>query len=473
LSLVSGELFSFCCSFWRYCLPDKKMRTCEDMRLIWLASALRNPFIEKSSAIFWVLAFLLILSCSNNKVTNLTYDLKRTDFVEKIYVTGTIEAVNNLLITTPRSNYGLMNVLHLAEDGSYVKKGDTICILSSPSLFTSYESAITSLEITEGALKKLEADNALNLSLLMAQLETTNANLKISALDSVQMKFAPPVKQKLLTLEMEKTTLEKQKLERKFAAQKMIDESELSQMKSRILRQQMQVQTMQSQINDLTVIATRDGFVMHTEAPTLRIMGSSGSGTLGGKIEEGSNVFSNMALLKFPDMSTMQVSAMLTEADYKRIEKGQKVNVTVDAARNLHTTGLINRKMLMGISQQSDSKVKTYEVIIDVDSCHSEMKPGLSANCEITIEEVKDTVVVPTLAIFETDSLKIIYVLEDDKFIPVNIETGSSNSSHTIVTKGLTGNETIALSEPSHNLVKRKIMPTPGKNPDNANIRDL
>ncbi len=92
------------------------------MRLIWLASAFRNPFIEKSSAVFWVLAFLLTLSCSNNKVTNLTYDLKRTDFVEKISVTGTIEAVNNLLVTTPRSNYGLMNVLHLAEDGSYVKK---------------------------------------------------------------------------------------------------------------------------------------------------------------------------------------------------------------------------------------------------------------------------------------------------------------------------------------------------------------
>ena len=68
----------------------------------------------------------------------------------------------------------------------------------------------------------------------------------------------------------------------------------------------------------------------------------------------------------------MQISAEVAEADFKKIEKDQHVVITVDAAEKLTTTGKVNRKNLIGRNAQrySDSKVKFYEVIIDVDSCH-------------------------------------------------------------------------------------------------------
>ncbi len=409
----------------------------------------------KSSVILLIFPLLLTLSCNRtNRAGIITCDLKRSDFVERINVTGIVQSVNNTNVSAPRTSYGIMTVTHLAEDGSIVKKGDTICILSSPNLFTSYESFVTDLENMEAELKKMEADNALNLSLLKAQLATTDAQMRISSLDSVQMKFAPPVKQQLLALEMEKSAIEKVRLEKKLKAQKIIDDSGIRQMRSRIMQQQLRIQTMKDQINSLIIIASRDGFVMHTEAPVVMIMSSSGAGTLGGKIEEGSNIFSNMALLQFPDLSKMQISSEVSETVYKQIARGQKVKVSIDAVSNLNTTGLINRKMPVGKTRQTNTKVKTFEVIIDIDSCHSKMKPGLSANCEITVREVNDTVIVPTLAIFGNDSLKKVYVSQGKKFSPVQIETGESNSSHTIVVKGLKGNETIALSEPPHNLIK-------------------
>ena len=43
----------------------------------------------------------------------------------------------------------------------------------------------------------------------------------------------------------------------------------------------------------------------------------------------------------------MQVSAEVAEADFKKIEKGQQVIITVDAAEKLATTGKVNRKGLM------------------------------------------------------------------------------------------------------------------------------
>jgi multidrug efflux pump subunit AcrA (membrane-fusion protein) len=395
------------------------------------------------------------LSCKKDNSEIITLDLLRGDFVEKLYVEGTVKALNNFPVVVPRNNYANMTVGQIIEDGSYVKKGDTICILSSPELVNLYESFVTELEKMQAELKKLEADNALNMSLLKAQLDNSKAQIAISFLDSVQMKFAPPVRQRLMALEMEKSSIEKKKLEKKYSSQVIIDNSEVRQMRSRLMQQESRVQMMKDQITSLTIVAQRDGLAMRSETPKFMVMYSGGSGSvLGGKIAEGSIVFPNMVVLEFPGMNKMQVSAEMAESDYKRVEKGQKVSVSIDAVKDLITTGRINRKTLVGKTGQQDSKVKSYEVIIDIDSCDLMMKPGLSARCEITIDEVKDTIVVPTLAIFERDSIKITYVADGKRFIPVPVETGKANSSHTIISKGLKGNETIALTEPAHSLIK-------------------
>jgi multidrug efflux pump subunit AcrA (membrane-fusion protein) len=87
------------------------------------------------------------------------------------------------------------------------------------------------------------------------------------------------------------------------------------------------------------------------------------------------------------------------------------------------------------------------------------MPPGLSARCEIFINQVIDTVVVPTVAIFERDSQSVVYVEDKGRFQPIPVKTGLTNGSQSIITSGLTGTETIALEEPPHNrirLIKQK-----------------
>jgi HlyD family secretion protein len=398
----------------------------------------------------------LFLSCSGKKNDGvITFKLSKSDYIEKISVAGTVQAVVNFPVMPPSMMMGQMTIVRLSEDGSFVKKGDTICVLTVPELESMYHQILNSNDTLEADLKKTEADNRLNIALLEAQLATSEAQLKISSLDSSRMKFAPDVTRKLLELEMRQALIEKQKIEKKLAASKMIGESDIRQMNARIIGEKARTQSMADQVNSLTIIAQRDGIVMRTESPTFTFIGPHGIGKLGGPIREGSVLLFDSPVLQFPDLSRMQVSAEVLEADFKKIDKGQKVFITIDAAKKLVTTGKINRKSLMGHTAQnySDSKVKFYEVIIDIDSCHSKMKPGLSADCEITLKEARDTLVVPTLAIFERDSTKVVYVRMKKKFIPVKVETGLSGSSHTIITGGLKGDEIIALSEPPNSLI--------------------
>jgi HlyD family secretion protein len=404
--------------------------------------------------VFYIVFDLFILSaCHRKSSAVITYNLKHSVYLETIDVAGTVQAVNNSIMVTPLV-YSQLQVTRLAKEGAFVKKGDTICILSAPDLMNSFEQFNTELKKMEGAKDSLEANQSMQLSLLEAQVATNNAQLSITMLDSIQLKFAPAVKQKLIALEMEKVKIEKLKLEKKLAAQKKIASSELTQIGSRIMMQKNRIQMAQSQINSLYMASPADGFVIHAETPTFY---TSGGSTIGGKIEEGSKVFYSMPLLQIPDISKMQVSVEVLEADYKKINNDQKVEIKIESVTNLETTGKVIRKSLATKNRDEKSAVKSYEVIISVDSCDSRMKPGLSASCRIIIDKVKDTIVVPSAAIFTKDSTKIVYVANGNKFIPVQIETGSSNSSESIVSKGLKGYETIALTEPPYLLVSHKV----------------
>ena len=411
---------------------------------------MKNNFIH-------IILFILIFSACREKDPGIiTFELKRSDYLEVINAPGTVQAVNNNFLVTPRIYVSNLTIVHLTEEGAYVKKGDTICIISSPDLDNNFESFTSDLEKMEAEQRSLVADNAMQLSLLEAQVETNNAQMEITMLDSIQIKFAPPVKQKLLSLEMEKVTIEKMKLQKKLAAQKIIDKSELMQIGSRIAMQKNRIQVIQQQINSLTMVSPADGMVVHVVAPMMMFMSSTGMGTLGGKIEEGSMVWSNMSVLQIPDLKVMQVSVEVPETDYKRIEEKQQVVILVDAATNLETTGKVKRKSLAGKNAEEKSSIRIYEVIVSVDSCHLKMKPGLSARCRIIIDHVKDTIVVPAAAIFVKDSSRIVYVAAGHEFIPTTVETGLSNSSMTIISKGLEGNETIALVEPPHKLIRKE-----------------
>jgi hypothetical protein len=332
---------------------------------------------------------------------------------------------------------------------------------------SNYRDLITSLESSEAELKKAEADNKLSIALLEAQLATSEAQVKISLLDSLQLQFATESNKRLLELEMKKSMIEKQKIERKLAATRTIGETDLRQKRVRIMQEKTKSQALADQISSLTITAKRAGVVQRVISPIMMFGGSSGTGVFGGPIREGSVMMMPGPVLQFPDLSRMQVSADAAEIDFKKIERGQKVLITIDAAEKLQTTGKVNRKSLAtSIAQRySQSKVRTYEVIIDIDSCHSKLKPGLSTNCEITLKEEKDTLYVPTMAIFERDSARVVYVRNNKKFIPEKVVTGTSGSSYTIITSGLKGDEIIALTEPPNSLiVEQKVVADTLKN---------
>ncbi len=84
------------------------------------------------------------------------------------------------------------------------------------------------------------------------------------------------------------------------------------------------------------------------------------------------------------DLSKMQISAAVAEADIGTIESGQAVNFTVDAYPNRQFRGRISQIRNAPKTQQN---VVTYETMIDVRNDDLKLKPGMTANVSIVIAQ--------------------------------------------------------------------------------------
>jgi hypothetical protein len=414
---------------------------------------MKHPFV------FAIILPLILISCSPKKAGLVTWDLQRSDYREVIAANGAVQAVRNANIMAPMDLYGNLTVGSMLPEGSRVEAGDTICVLKCDEFTKMLDDREKALENLKIEMLKLGSTNESLLAVLEARLKENIAGMAVNELDSIQMRFAPPVKKKLMELERAKSHVESRKLNKKFVAQKSINETEVRQLKSRIIQAETELDMMKGKVGQLIIKAPAAGILI---APTSNVMvfmiGSDGTETqFGGYPKAGASIYPELPLASLPDLSEMEVKCEVPEVDYKRIEKGQKVELTVDAAANLLTTGLVKTKSLtpkMHYSEQAN--VKYFEVTVSVDSLHTRMVPGLSARCRILTCEVKDTLVVPSLAIFEKDSIKLVYVAEGERFRGVPVETGLSNSSQTIIAKGLTGKETIALTEPKNGFLIEK-----------------
>ncbi len=96
------------------------------------------------------------------------------------------------------------------------------------------------------------------------------------------------------------------------------------------------------------------------------------------------------------DLTKMQVSASVDEADIGHIQKGQSANFTVDAFGSRKFTGRVTQIRKAGKTIQN---VVTYAVIISADNPDLSLMPGMTADVEIEILKKLQVLVIANAAL--------------------------------------------------------------------------
>lgn len=96
------------------------------------------------------------------------------------------------------------------------------------------------------------------------------------------------------------------------------------------------------------------------------------------------------------DLTKMQVIANIDQADIGLVENAKSVRFSVDAFPGKDFDGKIQQMRLNPVTVQN---VVTYNVVIDVDNPEQKLKPGMTANLTITIDERNNVLKVPNAAL--------------------------------------------------------------------------
>ncbi len=164
------------------------------------------------------------------------------------------------------------------------------------------------------------------------------------------------------------------------------------------------------------------------------------------KVKPGSPVRRGTSFMEVSSLGAMQIETWVSEVDVSRIETGMEVSFKLEAYPETQYRGTVSEIGKIaefesgGFDTGGIGKAKNVKVLMDVSSTEAKFKPNMTVFARIILKRRENAVMVPTGVIFEDDSVR----LEDGSVI--SIVTGPSNYTHTVVEKGLTGDETILKS---------------------------
>lgn len=394
----------------------------------------------------FIVISLMFVSCKNKvEISSIpSYKLIKTDYVDKVIVEGIVEAAKTTTIACPRLQ-GDATIVYLVHEGTYVKEGDTVCVLQSTEMENKYTELEQKLEDARAEYNKSLANLELQYIMLQAQVKIIEAQTAITELDSVQLNFSTPIRKEIINLQMEMANVEKNKLLSQLSFLERINKSELHKLKIKIKQYKKRAKDAKEKLDELTLTANASGMVIHS------ILWTSKE-----KVREGDIVWGRMPLVQIPNLSKMQVNLLLNEASYKRIERNQDVEIQIDAFPEIKVYGKIIKKATVGKPVKKNSKIKVFEVVASIDSTSKNILPGLSATCNVIINKQPDTLIIPLVSVFEDDSIKYVYRQEGKKYAKNNIKIGESNRKIAIIISGIKENDVIALTKPPLSLIKTR-----------------
>ncbi|OQW34680.1 MAG: hypothetical protein A4E19_17310 [Nitrospira sp. SG-bin1] len=278
-----------------------------------------------------------------------TAAVDRGQVISVVSATGTINPVVSVQVGSQVS--GMIKSLH-ADFNSHVKAGDIVAVIDPEPFKARREQAASNLEMARSAVARAKAD--------LAQ--------RRRELDRVQSL-----------------------LPQQFVSQNDVDvaltnyqsaEAQLRVAEAQVKQAEAALNATELELKYTIIRSPVDGIVV---ARNIEV----------GQTVAASFATPNLFLIAL-DLTKMQVDTNVSESDIGGMAEGKEAVFTVDAYPGMSFTGTIKQVRLAPISIQN---VVTYNVVVGVENKELRLKPGMTANVSIVVEQKDQVLKLPNAAL--------------------------------------------------------------------------
>ena len=161
-------------------------------------------------------------------------------------------------------------------------------------------------------------------------------------------------------------------------------------------------------------------------------------------IQPGQQSSASTSPIILADLSHLVATVTAAETDMPSLKVGQPVQMTFDALPSQTFSATVAEVALVGTTT---SGVVNYPVTIVLDQPGPQIRPGMTANATIIVEQRNDVLLVPNRAVRTVGQQKIVTVLKDGKQTPVVVTLGMSGDTQSEVTSGLNEGDVVVVPQ--------------------------
>ncbi|HUX15817.1 MAG TPA: efflux RND transporter periplasmic adaptor subunit [Phycisphaerae bacterium] len=168
-------------------------------------------------------------------------------------------------------------------------------------------------------------------------------------------------------------------------------------------------------------------------------------------IEAGTTVRYQQTLIKLPNLAEMVVQVKLHESVVKQVADGAPAYTTIDAYPDKRLKGRVTKIAVMPdrTAWWMPAGSKSYVTQITLDEAPKGLKPGMSAQVEVLVDDRPDVLQVPVSSIYVDKGYQVAYVKTPGGPEVRRVDLGLSNDRNVEILAGLEAGETVYLYKPT------------------------
>jgi HlyD family secretion protein len=381
-----------------------------------------------TAAIASVLIFAAAVSGNTTIDKSKLGEVKRETLDKNVVATGKIEPVTKAEVKSKASGI-VRNIL--VDINQQVKAGQVLVELDKQEAAAAVEQAKAQLAAAEANQRMAEADFE------RSKVDAENPDVPVLKREyerALQMAKDGVVSKSQLDDAQKNYELAKNKQD-SARANLIVSKAKVNQAKAQVQQDQAVLAQNEEQYGYTTIRAPIDGIVLSRDVEvgdavsSILVLGSSAT-----------------LVMTIGDTHQVYVKGQVDEADIGKVTLNQPVKIKVESFKDKTFDGHVTKIAPMGVEKDN---VTTFEVRASVDNPEGLLKPMMTANAEILLEEHKDVLTVPEAAIMYDKDKKASVDLYEPKAKDgkrrVSIVAGISNGTKTEVLSGLKEHDQVVL----------------------------
>lgn len=289
-------------------------------------------------------------------------------------LTGELQAAEAAYLAVPRTPGFQVQIRWMEEDGAEVEAGQRVVEFDNSSVTSDLEDRRLSLTERQTDFERARTEAASAIAEKVFALEQKRAELdKASLLAAVPAELLAAREFQERQLARKRAEVAVTKAEEDLKATREARQADIEMSRIELDKARRQIEEAEAVIEKLALDAPASGVLIVEDHPWE-----------GRKFESGDSLFPGWSVAHIPDLSTLQVEAVLHDVDEGRIEAGMRTRSTPDAFPDLHLDGRILEVAPVAREVTGSSLRRYFPVTVSLEGADlRRLQPGMSMKVEV------------------------------------------------------------------------------------------